>query len=273
MADTLRDRFWIWGHEAGSYHRLPGNPWHLPGPPSRLTPAEAADDMGIPNVMMVRFGNRPRPPFREPATPLRSLRRQVWSIVGDAGSTDNDREPDLQSVLDLASEFPNLSGAIMDDFFRKDPARPGRYSADQVDGFRRRLHDGPRPLDLYAVTYTHNLDLPIADHLAAVDATTFWTWHGSQLWDLEASFGRLEALAPGLRKLLGIYLWDFGAAAPLPPGAMAHQCRLGLEWLRSGRVEGLVFLASCLVDCDIEAVHEARRLIAAVGDETLSPRA
>lgn len=272
MAETLRDRFWIWGHEAGCYHRLANNVWRIPGTSSRMTVAEAAFYMGIPNAIMVRFGNQPQPPFRQHALPLLPLKRFIWSIVGDSGSTENDRQPDLQDVLALVPEFPNLTGAIMDDFFRRDAQRPGRYSVEQIAGFRQQLRAGPRPLDLYVVAYAQDLAFPIQAHLEAVDAITFWTWEAAHLHDLETNFSRLEAIAPRARKLLGIYMWDFGSSAPVPQDAMEHQCRLGIEWLRRGRVEGLIFLASCIADCDIEAVAYARRLIAQVGDETLPIR-
>jgi hypothetical protein len=270
VSETLRDRFWLWGHEAGCYHRMPGNPWHLPGSFSRMTPAEGALYLGIPNVIMVRFGNQPQPPFRQHALPLLALKRFLWSIVGDSGSTDNDRAPDLGHVLALVPEFPNLTGAIMDDFFRRDASRPGRYTPEQVAGFRQQLHAGSRPLDLYVVAYAHDLDFPIQAHLAAADAVTFWTWQAAHLQQLEANFARLEAMAPQTRKFLGLYMWDFGTGAPIPAEAMEHQCRLGLEWLRAGRVEGLIFLASCIADLDIPAVEYARRLIANAGDEPLA---
>ncbi len=268
MSGTIRDKLWIWGQEAGCFHRNAGNCWKLPGA-SRMTPTEGAHYMGIPNVMVVRFQNQPAPPFRQYALPMRSLDRVVWSIIGDAGSVDNDRQPDLDAVLDLAGAFPNVTGAIMDDFFRDRPGGPGRYSPGQVDAFRRRLHGGPRALDLYVVVYAHDLHLPIKQHLQAVDAVTFWTWKAEDLQNLEANLERLEALIPGKRTLLGIYMWDFGASAPMPRAAMEHQCRLGLDWLRAGRVEGLVFLASCIADLELEAVEYARGLIGKVGDEPL----
>ncbi len=268
ITGTIRDALWIWGHEAGCHHRHANNGWKLPGM-SRMTPAEGAFYMGIPNIMMVRFGNQPAPPFQQYALPMRPLQRIVWSIIGDLGSTDNDRQPDLQEIIALSEDFPNLTGALMDDFFRNDPVAPGRFTAEQVEGFRRQLHAARRPLDLYVVVSAHDLDLPIRQHLDAVDAITFWTWHAKDLDALERNFGRLEELAPQPRKLLGLYMWDFGACAPVPMAAMEHQCRLGFEWLKAGRVAGLVFLASCIADLELEAVEYARRLIAQVGADPL----
>lgn len=268
MAETTRDAFWLWGQEAGCFHRHRDNVWRLPGM-SRMTPAEAAFHLGIPNVMIVRFDNRPAPPFRQYALPLRPLKRIVWSIVGDASSSDNDRQSDLNEVIALAEDFPNLTGAIMDDFFRKDPNAPGRYTPEQTDGFRRTLRAATRPLDLYVVVYTHDLDMPIQAHLDTVDAITFWTWHAKDLDALDSNFRRLEEIAPEKRKLLGLYMWDFGACAPMPAAAMERQCRLGLQWLRAGRVEGLIFLANCVADLELDAVEYARRFIVENGDKPL----
>lgn len=47
--DTVRDRFWIWGHEAGCLHKHANNVWKIPGE-SKMTPAEGASYLGIPNV-------------------------------------------------------------------------------------------------------------------------------------------------------------------------------------------------------------------------------
>lgn len=264
----VRDACWLWGQEAGCFHRRKNNVWKLPGM-SRMTPAEGAFYMGIPNVMLVRFANQPMPPFRQHALPLQPLKRVVWSIIGDAGSVDNDKKPDLDEVIALLDDLPNLTGAIMDDFFRKDPKAPGRFTPEQVRGFRDKLHSAPRPLDLYTVVYSRDLEMPIRDYLDAVDAITFWTWHAKDLSMLEDNFQRLEALAPGKRVLLGLYMWDFGACAPMPIEAMKHQCEKGLEWLKTGRVEGLVFLANCVADLDLETVEYARRFIAETGDDLL----
>ena len=47
---TIRDRLWLWGHEAGSHNEE----WNLPAA-SQIMPAQAAENMGIPNIIMVRY--------------------------------------------------------------------------------------------------------------------------------------------------------------------------------------------------------------------------
>ncbi len=51
---------------------------------------------------------------------------------------------------------------------------------------------------------------------------------------------------------------------------MKHQCELSLQWLKQRRIEGLIFLASCICDLELEAVEWTRRWIAEVGDQPIS---
>jgi hypothetical protein len=64
-------------------------------------------------------------------------------------------------------------------------------------------------------------------------------------------------------------MWDYGEKRPMPVELMEKQCTLGLEWLHQGRIEGLVFLASCICDLELEAVEWTRQWIARVADERL----
>ena len=258
-AGVLADRLWLWGHEAGSQNGRFGV-----SQPSRMTPAEAAGYLGIGNVIMVVFGGKPAPPFDRHARALSPLRRVVWSIVGDSSSTRNDEATDLDEVLRLADGFPNITGAIMDDFFHE-PDSGGsvaRYSVDELAGFRERLHGAARPLDLWVVLYARQLGLPTAAHLRQCDVTTFWTWEAKDLPTLEANFDRFEAVARPTRKVLGCYLWDYGGRRPMPLDLFEHQYRLGVRWLREGRIAGMIFLATCICDLGLDTVEWLRRAVA-----------
>jgi hypothetical protein len=255
--DLVRDRFWIWGHEVGSHTGPKAWPlWGIPGT-SRMTPTEAAHYMGIPNCVMVVYGNLPQPPFDQHALAMSSLQRVVWSIVGDAGSTRNDQETDLEEVLRLATRFPNVRGAIMDDFFH---LGQGRTSLQETAQLYEQLHGAARPLDLWVVLYNQ-----IGPYLDYCDVVTFWTMTASQLVDLERNFEKLLAVTPGKRRVLGCYLWNYGEKKPMAVEQMRHQCELGLKWLQAGQIEGMIFLASCICDLELEAVEWTRSWIAEVG--------
>jgi hypothetical protein len=62
-------------------------------------------------------------------------------------------------------------------------------------------------------------------------------------------------------------MWDYGAQRPMPIPAMRRQCELGLRWLHEGRIEGMIFLASCICDLGLDAVEWTRAWIAEVADQ------
>ena len=260
---VVRDRLWIWGHEAGSHNDRYG----LSGS-SRMTPAEGALYLGVPNLIMVRYDDLPGPPFDQYARALSPLSRVVWSIVGAGGRTEQD---EVAIAVDLASRFPNICGVMMDDFFRSGDAEGGIgvFDSEMLVDLRGRLTADGRKLDLWVVLYRHNLDPSVREHLAQCDVVAFWTWRAEELDALDQSFEEVECLAPSSRKVLGCYMWDYGAGKPMPVSSMEHQCRTGLRWLQEGRIEGMIFLASCICDLDLEAVEWTRRWIQEVGDMEL----
>jgi hypothetical protein len=259
---TVRDGLWLWSHVAGSYN----GKYNLPGK-SRMTPAEAAFYMGIPNVFMIHLAGQPEPPLEQYALAFEPLREVVWGIVAAGGHTSlQERE----MVLDLALNNPKISGVVMDDFFRgKRDARIASLTIEEVQALKQRLVKPGKKLDLSVVLYEHQLDAPIAGHLKLCDIIQFWTWRAENLDHLAANFQKAEQLVPGARMALGIYWWDFGNSKPLPMPAMQHQCELGLEWLRQGRIEAMVFCGSWLCDRGLETVDWTRRWIQRVGGQKL----
>ena len=261
-AEKVRDKFWLWGHPAGSNDK----DWRLPAP-SRITPVEAAHYMGIPNVIFVRYEGDPQPPFDQYALPFNSLREVVWSVVGAAGATD---APERDHVIDLAKRSPNFSGVMMDDFFTgKTEGKLAALSIDQLKQVQQRLKDGKKKIDLWVVLYDRHPDDPVGPYLEHCDVVTFWTWEARNLSKLETAFAKAEKLAPNARKVLGCYMWDYGIKQPMPVSAMERQCEIGLEWLHEKRIDGMIFLASCICDLRLETVEWTRRWIEKVGGQRL----
>lgn len=262
---TVRDHLWTWGHVAGSYTGEFGL-----DQVSTIGPAQAAAYLGVPNLVMVSYHGKPEPPYEPCAQELSGLRQVVWSVVG-GGGTSRGFEEELGATQRLAAQFPNITGAMMDDFFIGPPdPRLAVYTPEEIAAMRDRLHASqPRPLDLWVVLYNHNMVLPIAPHLAACDVVAFWTWTGNELPQLEENFARAEALAPQARKVLGCYMYDFGNSQPLPVEAMQRQCEIGLRWLREGRIEGMILLGTCIADLGLETVEWTRRWVDRVGEQEI----
>ncbi len=256
---TVRDRLWLWGHEAGSHNGQFGIKQT-----SRITPVEAAVYLGIPNLLLIRYDGRPAFPFDQYAIPFRAMKRVVWSLTGAGGVTSDEER---KHVLDLAAKMPNLVGFIMDDFFQN--TGQAALSVEDLQNIRKRLTIAGRKRDLWVVLYAHQLGLPLQAHLELCDKITFWTWKAPDLKNLEAHFAAAEKLAPKAGKILGCYLWNYGQSRPMPLDLMKVQCDLGLRWLREGRIEGMIFLASCICDLELETVDWTRKWIAEVGDQAL----
>jgi hypothetical protein len=217
---------------------------------------------------------------RLPGTPVRALRVAILGTRDTAGAFScgltRVRLRRAGEVLDLAgaeaaatSEYPGHPAANV--LLPDDGPDEGPFSAAALRRLRDRLRAGPgRPLDIWVVLYTGEFAMSVLrPHLDLCDAVTMWTWRSADLAGLDASFRRFEELAAGKRKVLGLYMWDYGDRKPMPVEAMEHQCRTGLGWLRGGRIEGMIFLASCICDLGLEAVERSRRWIAEVGAEPL----
>ena len=71
---------------------------------------------------------------------------------------------------------------------------------------------------------------------------------------------------------LGIYWWDFGKSKPLPMELMKSQCETGLQLLKQGHIEAMVFCGSWLCDRGLETVSWTRNWIQQVGRESLKRR-
>ena len=407
---TVRDCFWAWAHDAHCYDDSYGLPRN-----GRITPVEGAYYLGVPNIILVRYGGKPAPPFEQYAIPFKSLKRVHWSITGAGGATSDEER---NYVLQLAAAMPNLTGVFMDDFFHlgpdeetanwlaennvsfpvfltvalPTPARPTQLELAQsawhsgdyrckdiavdlavgggdwqetariqlpntpgairqvplpgtsIQGLRLRIlsthditgamscglrrlrlrtaageiplqdatvrasstypgHDANqvlidkkkaageapaalgveqlrrirkqldqvqgRRLDLGVTLYTHQLDRCILPHLEFCDVISLWTWNFEDLKDLEANFAKLKAMAPRQRIWLGAYMWGFGSGKPIPITLMRRQCELGHQWLKQGRIDGMIFLATNICDLGLEAVEWCRQWIAQVGDQSL----
>ena len=271
---TVRDKFWMYS----CYEGFTGFP-SVPGE-SRMTPAEAAAYFNVPNVYVatITYGKEPckaLPPvdFHPYLVSFRSLKRVVWFLSEEQSIVTDGT---VATVRSLAKTYPNIVGIAVDDYFAPTvkgyPGSP--LTLDEIDyiqGQMRNVDD--RHVDLWVVAYRHNLEEDtehiVPTYLNKVDVITYWNAWAREIQTLEEDFARLERLTPGKRKLLGCYMWDFGDNKPVPLPLMQKQCRLGLEWLRKGRIEGMMFLGNFLCDRPLEAVEWTRRWIQEVGDEPL----
>ena len=270
LPETVRDRLWVWAHLEGSYDNQYGLPNNGHG---RMTPVEAAESLGVPNIIFIRYGGKPSPPYEEYAAQYRNVKKLMWSFVGDASSGTSAAEQ--EHVIELARKTPNMTGLFMDDFFHGKAAPVGDSDSEaaasitvaRLREIRQKMERLDRTLDLDVVLYSHQLHPAIRHHLDLCDVVSFWSWTADDLAKLPENFAKYQQIAPKKRTLLGIYMWDFGQGKPLPMDLMKMQCDQGLKWLKDGTIEGMIFLATNICDLKIEAVEWSKHWIAEHGRE------
>ena len=280
--ETVLDRLWIWGHPAGVYNGSYLRPMKLV---STIEPVAAAQWMGLKNMIFVRYDGKPAAPFDDYYAPFRQLDRVLWSLVAAGGGTS---QMERDAAFSLAERNPNIVGFILDDFFHEPaagnaadplPDTPAAVDAadrsfraslspEQLRTLRRRQVRGAR-LPLMAVIYTGQVKPGARAHIAEVDQLSLWTWRPADLEHMADNFAALERLAPDKRLFLGCYMYDFHESKPLPIALMQQQVGLGHQWLKEGRIAGMIFLATPNVDVGLEAVEWTRRWIQANGSERL----
>jgi len=244
-----RDKFWIFGvrpHQDDIYLGINGgNRFNR----SRITPAEAALMLDVPNMIMVNCDGIPVP-FSEDAYGYAesycTMNKVLWGATGSGGFRIGNEE---NFICALAEQYPNIGGAFMDDFFGKFKGRPnGMEQAEELlKEIRSGLDKACRPMELYVVWYTYEFsDVP--NHLLDyIDGLTLWTWRSEELTQLEERFEKIEKLFPNKKKLLGVYMYDFSKRTEIPNELMEHQCELGLKWLKEGRLDGMIFEANSVM--------------------------
>ena len=55
----------------------------------------------------------------------------------------------------------------------------------------------------------------------------------------------------------------------MPVAMLQRQCEIGLEWLRAGRIDGIILLGNCVCDLELPAVAWAREWISRVADQSV----
>ena len=305
---TVRDRLWLFAVPADGPRLFYEGAGYRGG--SRITPAEGAFWLGVPNLMFItQPWNQPPAMSREKAwktvttkeqyaISFEPLKRVQWAAVGSGGLGGLGEVPD---IVTLAKSYPNLTGIFLDDFVRHEKradgsmvATPAMTAAD-LAAMHKQLDTVGRPMEVWSLIYAYEIDPqhpwfhryepPLVESMKHFDTIVFFTWKSEELKDLEKNLALLESVKPkNCRIALGIYLWDYTGidpakkddpaykmGKPVPLDLMEHQCSLGLKWLKEGRVSDLVILGLAGIDQGIPSAPWMRDWIKKHGDEKLSP--
>lgn len=276
----IKEAIWLWGQDVMSHHRVgpeEKNIWNLPGI-NRMDPAAGAAYLGIDNICRVVMNGKPLPSsFREELKKLVQFPKVIWSILGDSGSDrEGENADDLEGFLSLAADAPNLCGGVLDDFFRPAGDAEGtdklaRLSLERLESIRQKLHNLTPALELWVVIYEAFLSESYAPYLAKCDAVTFWTWNGEKnLPRLKDNLERVFELSPAQKHLGGLYLYDYGGSKEVSLELLKNQCDLYADFLRSGKLQGVIVCSNCIADIGLPAADYVRNWIREVGNEEMN---
>lgn len=258
----LRDKFWIWGHPEGRYNHEFGNEQE-----SRMTPLEGALYMGARNLFMVPVGvNVNVRQYNKSFTPLRSVGWAIDNAAADPAALDR--------LMEQAKDFPNITCGVFDDFvgyLAKHPIPPERFEA-----VRERMHtEAVRPLSMWMVLYTHEFGVDAAQDAAfqpyidAFDGVIMWTWEERRLDQFEEKYARFKELTKNRRRMLGLYLYNFGECKPAAAEAARWQLERYAQLLRAGEIEGIVLHTNTMADLDHPAYDVETAWMREHGDEII----
>jgi len=280
--DRLRDRFWLLGIPPNSHEG-----WFGIKKRSRITAAESAYYLGIRNIAIACCRGKPEHEmYAQECMAMDTMREVVWGITGAGGCNPgfceaHEKWGHLEPILEVASKFGNVTGAIFDDFFsdNSEPInRPLRFTPDVLREIRGRLHNHPaRKLDMWCVLYAHEMDMdeagtlplkiPLAEQVSLFDGVTFWTWLGKDLKKFDENIQRARKMTEGKRLLLGCYLYNYGQECELTAAEMEFQLTTYSKYIRDGSAEGVIFCTNSCVDLGFEAVEFAKSWMREHGDE------
>lgn len=258
----MRDHFWVWGHPEGKYNHLYGNEDE-----SRMTPMEGALYMGARNMFMVPVGVPVN--WRQYNKSFVTLQNVGWCI--DDAAVD---PKSLEKLIEEAKSFPNITCAVFDDF--QIYLERNKVPVEKYRAVHERLHNnGVRTLDMWMVLYTHEFGVDAAhdewfkDYIDCFDGVIMWTWKASDLRDFEEKYAIFKKQTEGKRRMLGLYLYNFGENGKASAEDAAWQLERYSDLLRRGEIEGIVLHTNTMADLDHPAYDVETAWMKEHGDEEI----
>ena len=259
----LRDKYWIWGHPENCFlghynHEIE----------CRMTPMEGALYMGARNMFMVPNANKTVVNVRQYNYSFTTLDHVGWLI---------NQHPEVHDpIIAEAKDFPNVDCMVFDDFFRiKNTQDP--VTVEEMFAMREKLHNNPiRPMDMWMVLYTHEFDDPkcpddtVDPYIAAFDGIIMWNWWESRIGEFEKKDAWFRAHTEGKKRMLGLYVYNFGEKKQAEPDVVLWQLNRYYELLKAGEIDGIVLHTNAMGDCDYPAFKVVHDWMLEHGDEEIA---
>ncbi len=272
----LKDRCWLWGHPEGRYNctwrekydgvTVEGG--EVNEVKSRMTPTEFCDYFDIKKVFMIPLDvdvNR-----RQYNLSFRRMTDVAWECFDATSDIDK-----IQRYIDEAKDFKNITGVVLDDFFQRGGAFKD-IPAEQLHMIRDRLKNNDvRPLDYWMVIYTNDIcteNVPeevAVKYMEPLDGITLWCWREDDYHEVAEKWDKFLRMTAGKRRLMGVYLWNFGQGKQATAKSVHEQLEFCREKMLCGEIEGIILHTNTMGDMELPAYVECEKWMDEHGDDEI----
>ena len=249
----LKSKVWIWGHPAGSLVGCAAIPEG-----NRTDPVAGMKQLNAENVFWIHFG-RGAENRRESTLAMQAACQKFgYRLMPNRG---------VDHVLSERAEHLHLTVAAYDDFFCEEWPQNNytAHPAPAVREERRRLNAAG--VELWCVHYERHIERDIREYLDAFDGFTFWFWSQQSPEKYEEILSEFVAKTPGKRRMLGVYLYDFGRSRPADPALVERELARAKELILAGTIEGFILHTNAVADLGYEGYDRAVAWMQAHGDD------
>lgn len=249
----LKSKAWIWGHPANSLVGCAAIPEG-----NATDPVEGMKQLNAENIFWIHFGRGPEN-RRESAMRMDATCQKFGYRLMPNRSIDQ--------ILAERAEFSHLSVAAYDDFFCEEWPQNNYtvHPASAVREERRRLNEVG--VELWCVHYERHIEQDISEYLDAFDGFTFWFWSQQPPEVYESTLAKFIERTPKKRRMLGIYLYDFGRRCPADPDLVERELERAEELIRNGVIEGFILHTNAVADLGYEGYDRAVAWMKAHADD------
>ena len=164
-----------------------------------------------------------------------NMKKLLCRISAPGQLPENDEEC-AGNLSKLSLEFPNITGAVLDNISSAQGGQTARISA--------KLKEHNPALELYGIIFNDELAdkdySAVAPHL---DGVNLWFRNQEELLELEKAVAHCRYHFPGKKLLTGLFIHDYGTAdAGTLPELLLHQLKGARYLLKQGKIDGLVIM-------------------------------
>ncbi|MCU0962522.1 MAG: hypothetical protein MUF48_20700 [Pirellulaceae bacterium] len=153
-----------------------------------------------------------------------------------------------ERVARLAKQFPNVTGVYCDDLAGL-MTRFG-YGPERFASIRAAIRQANPSIKLWTVVYAHELGQ--ADFWKEmrphIDVVSFWIWDSNDISQMPAYIDQCRELFHAKAIVMGVYLRDYGKAAPIPVERVVQQMEAIARLIDEGQLTGYAILGAVLID-------------------------